>query len=88
MKKAALLMVNTAVHHNPSTVEAHLSTVIIPALIETVQIKLERTVDLGPFKHKVDDNMPLRKISLTCIETLLDNSPDRLDMGSLMQVCM
>ena len=35
---------------------------------------------------QVDDNMPLRKISLTCIETLLDNSPDRLDMGSLMQV--
>lgn len=53
MKKAALLMVNTAVHHNPSTVEAHLSSAIIPALIETVQIKLERTVDLGPFKHKV-----------------------------------
>jgi cullin-associated NEDD8-dissociated protein 1 len=53
VKKAALLMVNTAVHHNPATVEAHLGTVVIPALIETLQIKLERIVDLGPFKHRV-----------------------------------
>jgi len=86
VKRAALLMVNTAVHHNLSTVEEHLGTVVIPALIETLQIKLERTVDLGPFKHRVDDNMPLRKISLTCLETILDTAPDRLDVASLTQV--
>ncbi len=34
----------------------------------------------------MDDNLPLRKISLTCLETILDTSPDRLDMASLMQV--
>ena len=53
VKKAALLMVNTAVHHNPRTVEAHIGAVVIPALIETLQTKLERIVDLGPFKHRV-----------------------------------
>jgi cullin-associated NEDD8-dissociated protein 1 len=53
VKKAALLMVNTAVHHNPSTIEAHVGSAVIPSLIETLQIKLERTVDLGPFKHRV-----------------------------------
>lgn len=53
VKKAALLMVNTAVHHNPSTVEHHLGGAILPALIETVQTKVERIVDLGPFKHRV-----------------------------------
>ena len=53
VKRAALLMVNNALHHAPSTVEAHLAGTIIPALIETLQIKIERTVDLGPFKHKV-----------------------------------
>ena len=30
--------------------------------------------------------MPLRKISLTCLETLLDESPERLDLASLVQV--
>ena len=53
VKKAALLMVNTAVHHNPSTVEHHLGSAIIPALIVTLQTKEERIVDLGPFKHRV-----------------------------------
>ena len=57
VKRAALLMVNTAVHHNLGTVEEHLGTVVIPALIETLQIKLERTVDLGPFKHRVCKNI-------------------------------
>jgi cullin-associated NEDD8-dissociated protein 1 len=55
VKKAALLMVNTAVHHNASTIEAHLGTTVVPALIETLQIKLERVVDLGPFKHRVSN---------------------------------
>lgn len=35
---------------------------------------------------QVDDNMPLRKIALTCLETILDNSPERLDSASLVQV--
>lgn len=26
---------------------------VIPALYSTVELKLERVVDLGPFKHKV-----------------------------------
>lgn len=30
--------------------------------------------------------MPLRKIALTCLETILDNSPERLDSASLVQV--
>jgi len=34
----------------------------------------------------VDDYLPLRKISLTCLETLLDESPERLDLASLVQV--
>lgn len=55
VKKAALLMVNTAVHHNPSAVLIHLATYINPILLATLKVKLERTVDLGPFKHKVDN---------------------------------
>jgi len=86
VKKAALLMVNTAVHHNPVTIESHLLKYVVPILVEVLKIKLERTVDLGPFKHKVDDNLPLRKVALTCVETILDAMPDRIDVLSLMQI--
>jgi cullin-associated NEDD8-dissociated protein 1 len=56
VKKGGLLVVNTAVHHNPQTIHQHILTVIHPILIETLQIKLERVVDLGPFKHKVSSH--------------------------------
>jgi len=36
----------------------------------------------------VDDYLPLRKIALTCLETLLDESPEKLDLASLVQVIM
>ena len=53
VKKQGLLLVNTAVHHNPRTLQAHLTSYVTPLLIQTLQVKMERTVDLGPFKHKV-----------------------------------
>eukprot|EP00903_Cladosiphon_okamuranus_P016633 g15341.t1 len=84
VKKAALLMVNAAVHHQPFLVSDLLPGQIIPALYTTVELKLERIVDLGPFKHKVDDGEPLRKAALSCIDTILDNLPNRLDVGALM----
>jgi cullin-associated NEDD8-dissociated protein 1 len=76
VKRAALLMVNTAAHHNPRSVAAQLRSLVGPALVETLRIKIERVVDLGPFKHKVDDNLPLRKVALTCVETIMDVLPD------------
>ncbi|CAM9530101.1 unnamed protein product [Ectocarpus fasciculatus] len=84
VKKAALLMVNAAVHHQPFLVSELLPGQIIPALYTTVELKLERIVDLGPFKHKVDDGEPLRKAALSCIDTILDSLPNRLDVGTLM----
>lgn len=86
VKKAAIVMINTATHHSPLTIKPHLASFITPRLVETLKIKLERSVDLGPFKHKVDDNLPLRKAALTCIETIVDTMPECLDAPSLMSV--
>ena len=41
-------------------------------------------VDLGPFKQKVDDGLPLRKTALACINTVLDTLPDQMDVGAFI----
>lgn len=43
-----------------------------------VQPELIREVDLGPFKHKVDDGLEIRKASYECMYTLLDSCLDRI----------
>lgn len=86
VKRAALLMINTAIHHNPSAVSTYLAKPITPILLETLKVKMERVVDLGPFKHKVDDNLPLRKVALTCVESILDSPLLQIDAVAVMAV--
>jgi hypothetical protein len=40
-------------------------------------------VDLGPFKQKVDDGLPLRKTALAALGTILDVAPEHVDMATL-----
>jgi len=90
VRKTVLLLMNAAVHHNPDILLPFVSNsdsrfvYILPQLFEVLDFKQVREVDLGPFKHKVDDGLPLRKASLTCIETMLDVIPDRLEIGAFM----
>jgi cullin-associated NEDD8-dissociated protein 1 len=41
---------------------------------------LIREVEMGPFKHEVDDGLDLRKAAFECMYTLLDTCVDRLDV--------
>lgn len=45
-----------------------------------VQKELVREVEMGPFKHIVDDGLDLRKAAFECMYTLLDSCLDRLDV--------
>lgn len=80
MKRAVLLLIQAILHHNFDHIYPSLA-VVESHLLGVLDLKLERVVDLGPFKHKVDDALIIRKTSLTCMEEIL-TSP--ASSGSLM----
>ena len=41
-------------------------------------------MDLGPFKHMVDDGLELRKAAFETMDTLLDGCPDRLELPQFL----
>lgn len=85
-RNAALLMVYSTLHHMPQVVLSLLKESILPSLFEVADLKLERSVNLGPFTHKIDDAVPLRKASLSIFATCLDHLSGSLDIPSFMPV--
>ncbi|KAL7470571.1 hypothetical protein ACHAXS_010825 [Conticribra weissflogii] len=86
VKNVALLMVYSAVHHSPQLVAGLMKDQILPQIYDLAQLNLERKVDLGPFKHTVDDALPLRKAALSVFATCLEKCPSSLDIPSFMPV--
>lgn len=51
-----------------------------------IKQELITEVDLGPFKHKSDEGIPIRKASFALIESLVEKLSDKLDMITLIEV--
>ena len=47
---------------------------------------MKRVVDLGPFKHTVDDALPTRKSTLSIFSKCLENCPGSLDIPMFMPI--
>jgi len=60
----------------------------LPAVYAETKIKSEliRIVDLGPFKHKVDDGLETRKAAFEALYTLLDTCVDRIKVADFIGV--
>ncbi|EGG24074.1 HEAT repeat-containing protein [Cavenderia fasciculata] len=86
VKRAALLTLNYISHNRPALIRGNLP-VYLPILYNNCRIKPEliREVDLGPFKHKVDDGIEIRKTAFECMYTLLDTSGDKIDMAPFIE---
>ncbi|XP_059648314.1 cullin-associated NEDD8-dissociated protein 1 [Cornus florida] len=85
VRRAAVLALSTAAHNKPNLIKGLLPE-LLPLLYDQTIIKQEliRTVDLGPFKHTVDDGLELRKAAFECVDTLLDSCLDRVNPSSFI----
>ncbi|XP_039627059.1 cullin-associated NEDD8-dissociated protein 2 [Polypterus senegalus] len=81
VRRVALVMFNSAAHNKPSLIRDLLDKVL-PHLYNETKIRKEliREVEMGPFKHTVDDGLDVRKAAFECMYTLLDSCLDRLDI--------
>lgn len=86
VRHATLLTLNYAIHHKPHLVRDLLPE-YLPVLYGETKVKPEliTEVELGPFKHKVDNGLPLRQAAFECMYSLLDTCFDRIDIPTFMQ---
>lgn len=63
--RLALTTLNSTIHNKKEIIMPYLGE-LIPAVIGDTHIKPEliREVQMGPFRHKVDDGLELRKVSI------------------------
>jgi cullin-associated NEDD8-dissociated protein 1 len=85
VRNAALLMVYSSVHHMPKLVSPFMKD-IMPSLYQVAELKLTRVVDLGPFKHTVDDALPMRKSAMSIFATCLEKLPGSMDIAAFMPI--
>jgi cullin-associated NEDD8-dissociated protein 1 len=62
--RLGLTTLNAAAHNKPHLISPQLGQ-LLPLVMRATEIKPEliREVQMGPFKHKVDDGIELRKVS-------------------------
>ncbi|ESO96201.1 hypothetical protein LOTGIDRAFT_202232, partial [Lottia gigantea] len=81
VRRVALVTFNSAAHNKPSLIRDLLESVL-PHLYNETKMRKEliREVEMGPFKHTLDDGLDIRKAAFECMYTLLDSCLDRLDI--------
>jgi len=60
---------------------------VLPHLYSETKVRKEliREVEMGPFKHTVDDGLDIRKAAFECMYTLLDSCLDRIDIFEFLK---
>ncbi|CAL8143839.1 unnamed protein product [Orchesella dallaii] len=85
VRRVALVAFNSAAHNKPALIRDLLPELLPKLYVETqVRKELIREVEMGPFKHSVDDGLDLRKAAFECMYTLLDSCLDRLEIRDFL----
>ncbi|CAJ0582763.1 unnamed protein product, partial [Mesorhabditis spiculigera] len=81
VRRLALIALNSAAHNKRSLIRAHLAAVLPKVYTETkIRKELIVEVEMGPFKHLVDEGLDLRKAAFECLYTILGTCTDKLDI--------
>ncbi|MCJ1478839.1 hypothetical protein MMC13_007523 [Lambiella insularis] len=83
-RRLALMTLNAATQNKASLVLPHLSE-LLPLVINESKINpaLVREVQMGPFKHKVDDGLEIRKSAYETLHAFMETSFSRMDSSDL-----
>ncbi|KAF8525252.1 armadillo-type protein [Hysterangium stoloniferum] len=81
VRRLSLSALNAAARNKPHLIREHLGA-ILPHLYEqtVVNTALIRMVQMGPWQHKVDDGLEVRKTAYETMYTLLDTCLNKLDL--------
>ncbi|KAI9789286.1 MAG: hypothetical protein M1835_001768 [Candelina submexicana] len=80
-RRLALTTLNSATHNKPDLILPELGH-LIPLVMKESNIKSEllREVQMGPFKHKVDDGLEIRKSAYETLHSLMETAFSRINI--------
>ncbi|KAL0578835.1 hypothetical protein V5O48_003159 [Marasmius crinis-equi] len=85
VRRVTLSALNSAARTKPHLVRDHLNALLPNLYKETVvNTDLIRTVQMGPWTHKVDDGLEARKTAYETMYTLLDTCLTKLDLHEFL----
>ncbi|KAF8878431.1 armadillo-type protein [Infundibulicybe gibba] len=85
VRRLALSSLNSAARTKPHLIREHLAS-LLPSLYKETIInpELVRTVQMGPWTHKVDDGLETRKTAYETMYTMLDTCLTKLDLHAFL----
>lgn len=85
VRRLALSSLNSAARAKPHLIKDHLAA-LLPSLYKETVVNpdLIRTVQMGPWTHKVDDGLDARKTAFETMYTLLDTCLTKLDLHEFL----
>jgi cullin-associated NEDD8-dissociated protein 1 len=85
-RRLGLTTLNSAAHNKMNLIQAHL-TELFPLVIQESKIKPEliKEVQMGPFKHKVDDGLEARKSAYETILALIETAYSFINSGEAFE---
>lgn len=87
VKRQCVLGISALAHASSPQLLPHLPTTVLPALYAetTSNPTLVRVVEFGPFKHEIDDGLPLRKSAFQALDIVIEHCPSVVQIEPLAE---
>ncbi|KAF9091293.1 Cullin-associated NEDD8-dissociated protein 1 [Mortierella sp. AD031] len=81
VRRLSLSTLDSAAHNKPYLIRDVLGQ-LLPLLYQETNVveELIHIVEMGPFKHRVDDGLEIRKSAFECMYTLLEKCRDKVEI--------